>query len=111
MQCPPTRPGAKGWKFHLVPAAASTSRVSMPIRPKIRASSFIRAMLRSRCVFSMTFAASATRIDATRWTPAVTTDSYTPATTSRVVASCPATIFGIRVKTRSRSPGLMRSGE
>ena len=32
------------------------------------------AMLRSRCVFSMTFAASATLIDGARCTPAVTTD-------------------------------------
>ena len=62
MQWPPTRPGRKGRKFHLLPAASSTSRVSMPSLPKIRASSFIRAMLRSRWVFSMTLAASATRM-------------------------------------------------
>jgi hypothetical protein len=30
--------------------------------------------LRSRWVFSITFAASATLIDCARWTPAVTTD-------------------------------------
>jgi hypothetical protein len=51
MQWPPTRPGRKGRKFHLVPAALSTSRVSMPILWKITESSFIRAMLRSRWVF------------------------------------------------------------
>ena len=31
MQCPPTKPGLKGKKFHLLPAASSTSTVSMPI--------------------------------------------------------------------------------
>ena len=44
MQCPPTRPGLNGIKFHLVPAAASTSWVSIPSRPKIIDSSFISAM-------------------------------------------------------------------
>jgi hypothetical protein len=34
------------------------------------ASSFISAMLRSRWVFSMTLAASATRMLGARWTPA-----------------------------------------
>ena len=29
MQCPPTKPGLKGKKFHLVPAAFSTSWVSI----------------------------------------------------------------------------------
>jgi hypothetical protein len=37
------------------------------------ASSFISAMLRSRWVFSMTFAASATRMLEARWMPAWTT--------------------------------------
>ena len=60
MQWPPTRPGRNGRKFHFVPAAFSTSIVSMPILSKMIASSFISAMLRSRCVFSITFAASAT---------------------------------------------------
>ena len=58
MQCPPTRPGRNGRKFHFVPAASRTSRVSMPRRLKISASSLMRAMLTSRWVFSMTFAAS-----------------------------------------------------
>ena len=43
-----------------MPAAFSTSSVSMPSRLKISASSLISAMLMSRCVFSITFAASAT---------------------------------------------------
>ena len=45
----------------------------MPCRSKINASSFIRAMLMSRCVFSMTLAASAVLIVAATWTPAVIT--------------------------------------
>ena len=57
----------------MVPAASSTSIVSMPMRWKISASSFISAMLRSRCVFSMTLAASATLMLEARCTPAVTT--------------------------------------
>ena len=43
----------------------------MPIRWKISDSSFISAMLRSRCVFSITFAASATLMLLARCTPAV----------------------------------------
>jgi hypothetical protein len=39
------------------------------------ASSFISAMFKSRWVFSMTLAASATLMDEARCTPAVTTDS------------------------------------
>ena len=66
MQWPPTSPGRNGRKFHLVPAASSTSSVSMPILWKMSDSSFISAMLRSRCVFSITFAASATLIDDAR---------------------------------------------
>ena len=72
MQCPPTSPGLKLRKFHFVPAAASTSAVRMPMRSKMIASSFISAMLRSRCVFSMTLAASATLMLGARCTPAST---------------------------------------
>ena len=70
MQCPPTRPGRNGRKFHLVRAAASTASVSIPMRWKIIASSLTRAMLRSRWVFSMTLAASATAMLDARWIPA-----------------------------------------
>jgi hypothetical protein len=38
MQCPPTSPGRKGRKFHLVPAAFNTAFVSIPIRLNISAS-------------------------------------------------------------------------
>src|SRR5262249_32764172 len=63
MQCPPTRPGVKLRKFHLVAAAESTSFVSMSSAWKMAESSFMNAMLRSRCAFSITLAASATLID------------------------------------------------
>jgi len=43
-------------------------------REKSSDSSFISAMFRSRWVFSMTLAASATLIDAARCTPAATTE-------------------------------------
>ena len=41
---------------------------------KMRASSFMSAMLRSRWVFSITFAASATFMEGARCTPVVTTE-------------------------------------
>jgi hypothetical protein len=68
-------------------------------------------MLRSRCVFSMTFAASATLIDVARCTPAVTTEPYTRATRSSVSSFWPETTFMIFSNVCSLSPGLMRSGE
>ena len=71
MQCPPTRPGSKPRKFHLVLAAASTSHTDTPIREKICATSFMKAMLMSRCAFSIAFAASAVLIEAARNTPAL----------------------------------------
>ncbi|MNL44757.1 hypothetical protein D3C87_1673520 [compost metagenome] len=71
MQWPPTRPGLKGRKFHFVPAASSTSSVSMSSRWKIRLNSFISAIFTSRCVFSMTLAASATLMLLALWVPAV----------------------------------------
>ena len=40
MQWPPTSPGLNGRKFHFVPAASSTSSVSIPILWNIIASSF-----------------------------------------------------------------------
>ena len=44
--------------------------MSMPRRAKISANSFIRAMFTSRWTFSITLAASATRIEGARWIPA-----------------------------------------
>ena len=72
MQWPPTSPGVNSRKFHLVPAASSTSRVSIPSLPKMIDSSFMSAMLMSRCVFSITLAASATLMLGARCTPAAT---------------------------------------
>ena len=69
MQCPPTRPGSKARKFHLVRAAASTSHTDTSIFEKICATSFMKAMLMSRCAFSIALAASAALIDAARNTP------------------------------------------
>jgi hypothetical protein len=111
MQCPPTSPGRNGRKFHLVLAAVRTSIVLMPSRSKMIASSFISAMFKSRCVFSITLAASATLILEARCTPAVTTLPYTSATRSSVSGVSPETTFVIFVSVRFLSPGLMRSGE
>ncbi|EXI73000.1 MAG: hypothetical protein AW07_02932 [Candidatus Accumulibacter sp. SK-11] len=60
----------------MLPAASRTSTVSMPMRSKMIASSFIRAMFRSRWVFSMTLAASATLMLDAGKTPAVMTLAY-----------------------------------
>ena len=60
-------------KFHFVAAASSVSIGSIPIRLKSMAHSLTSAMLASRCTFSSILAASATRIDGARWTPASTT--------------------------------------
>ena len=64
MQWPPTKPGLKFKKFHLVPAASKTSDVSMPIRSNIKANSFTKEILTSRWAFSIALLASATLIDA-----------------------------------------------
>ena len=53
MQCPPTSPGLKFRKFHLVDAASKTSVVSIPILSKIRASSFTNEIFKSLCAFSI----------------------------------------------------------
>ena len=44
MQCPPTKPGLYGKKFHFVPAACKTSKVSIPILSKINANSLTKAI-------------------------------------------------------------------
>src|SRR5699024_12103641 len=53
-----TNPGEKGRKFHFVFAACNTSSVSISSFSKISESSFINAILISRCVFSIIFARS-----------------------------------------------------
>jgi hypothetical protein len=47
MQCPPTRPGLNGRKFHFVAAASNTASVSIFNLLKIRANSLIRAIFTS----------------------------------------------------------------
>lgn len=76
MQCPPTNPGSNLRKFHFVPAASNTAFVSIPILLKIIDSSFISAMFKSLCVFSITFAASAVFISGALCIPAVITLPY-----------------------------------
>src|SRR5665811_1678427 len=51
MQWPPTKPGRKGRKFHLVPAAFNTALVFRPMRSKISASSFIALMNELALIF------------------------------------------------------------
>ena len=62
MQCPPTRPGLNGKKFHFVAAASKTDLVLIFNLLKIIENSFTRAIFTSLCVFSITLAASATLI-------------------------------------------------
>ena len=69
MQWPPTKPGSKARKFHLVLAAARTSHMEISILEKICATSFMKAMLMSRCAFSIALAASAALMEAALNTP------------------------------------------
>ena len=73
MQCPPTNPGLKGRKFHLVPVASNTSSVSIYSLLKRTESSFTKAILISLCEFSIILAASATLMEEVRCVPAATT--------------------------------------
>ena len=68
-------------------------------------------MFKSRCVFSMTFAASAVCMFGARWIWALITLSYTFATISNVFLSDPETIFDIDSRLCALSPGLILSGE
>ena len=111
MQWPPTRPGVNRRKFHFVPAAASTSRVGMPSRSKMIASSFISAMLRSRWVFSMTLAASATSIDGARWMPALDDRAVDRGDALQRLRVLARDDLDDRLERCSLSPGLIRSGE
>ena len=70
MQWPPTSPGEKSKKFHFVLAASKTWFVSIFSLLKSIDSSLISAMLTSLCVFSITFAASATSMDVAENVPA-----------------------------------------
>ena len=110
MQWPPTMPGRKGRKFHLLPAASSTSSVSMPRRSKMTDSSLTRAMFRSRWVFSITLAASATFRLLAWCVPAVMIWRYSASTASATSGVLPLVIFLMVVRVLTLSPGLMRSG-
>jgi hypothetical protein len=90
---------------------ASTALVSIPILLKMMDSSFIKAILMSRCEFSITLAASATLIDSALCTPASTTNSYTLAIISRDSSSIPDTTLTIVSSLCTLSPGLILSGE
>ncbi|CAB3745231.1 hypothetical protein LMG1860_06266 [Achromobacter denitrificans] len=94
----------------MVPAACSTASVSMPILLKIRASSLINAMFTSRCVFSITLAASATRMLDALCVPAVMICWYSWSTSSATSGVEPEVTFLIVLTRCSLSPGLMRSG-
>ena len=110
MQCPPTRPGRKGRKFHFVPAASSTSSVSRLSLLNNIASSLIRAMLTSLWVFSITFAASATFMLLALWVPAVMIVWYRLSTKSATSSVDPAVTFLMDGSRCSLSPGLILSG-
>ena len=76
-----------------MPAACSTSSVSMPRRLKISASSLISAILTSRCVFSITLAASATRMLEALCVPALMMLAYSESTKSATSGVEPEVIF------------------
>jgi hypothetical protein len=95
MQCPPTKPGLKGKKFHLVPAAAKTSCVLISKRLKILANSFTKAILISRCEFSITLAASATLMVGAKCVPAVIILLYKASTFCPISGVEPAVTFNI----------------
>ena len=110
MQWPPTSPGRNGRKFHFVPAACSTSSVSMSSLLKISASSFTSAMLTSRWVFSITLAASATLMELALCVPAVMMEAYSASTNEATSGVEPEVTLRMVVSRCSLSPGLMRSG-
>lgn len=85
--------------------------MSMPIRVNIFDNSLTKAMLISRCEFSITLAASATLIVGARCVPAVITDEYTSLTSLPISGVEPEVTFLIFSTVWSLSPGLMRSGE
>jgi len=78
---------------------------------KVTASSFTKAILISRCEFSITLAASATLMDDARCVPAVTTFLYNSSTFLPTSGVDPAVTFLMVVKVCTLSPGLIRSGE
>ena len=90
----------------------STSEVSMPILSKMMASSFISAMLRSRCVFSITLLARLGRLDAGAAMHAWLHDAFVHGghLVQRFRRIARHHLDHVREHVL-RSPGLMRSGE
>ena len=111
MQCPPTKPGLYDAKFHLVSAASKTFCVSKFNLLKIIDSSFTKAIFRSLCVFSITFAASAIYILSVTKIPALIIFLYNLAIRSVAYLFEPLTILTILVSFRFDFPGLILSGE
>ena len=78
---------------------------------KILASSLTKAILISRCEFSITLAASATLIVGAKCVPAVITLAYKSSTFFPISGVDPAVTFSILSTVCNLSPGLIRSGE
>ena len=111
MQCPPTNPGLKFKKFHLVPAAFNTSLVSIFNKLKIFANSLTKAILISLWEFSITFAASAILIEGAKYVPASIIELYNLSIINAEYLFDPDVIFKIFVRVLFLSPGLILSGE
>ena len=77
----------------------------------ILANSFTKAILISRCEFSITLDASATFIVGAKCVPAVITDLYKSSTFSPTSGVDPEVTFNIFSTVCSLSPGLILSGE
>ena len=67
-------------------------------------------MFKSRCVFSITFAASATLMLGALWVPAIMISLYNLSTRSAASGVEPDVIFLMFVSVYFLSPGLIRSG-
>jgi hypothetical protein len=72
---------------------------------KISASSLTSAMLTSRCVFSITLAASATRIELARCVPAPMIEAYSASTRSATAGEEPEVTFRMVVTGAPGRPG------
>ena len=94
----------------MLAAARSTSWVSMSSFSKRMASAFTRAIFKSRWVFSMTFAASATLMLPALWVPALIMVLYRASTLSVVAAVEPDVTLTTLVRAWLASPGLILSG-
>lgn len=88
-----------------------TSCVSIFIRLNIFANSFTKAILISRCEFSITFVASATLIVELNEFLAVITDLYNSSTFTPISGVEPDVTFNIFSTVCSLSPGFILSGE